>query len=183
MYVYPVMGDLPIAEVETQHVMTVIEPIWKTKPETASRVRGRIEIILDAGKVRGYRSGDNPARWRNHLALILPKPKKLSRGHHKALPYQEMPEFIDKLRHRQAVAAMALEFTILTAARTGEVIGARWQEIDVERAIWVVPANRMKAYRASNERLTDYCFRSSIGDFPNRPMTATFRFCAAKPVN
>jgi integrase len=147
MYVYPVMGDLPIAEVDTQHVMAVIEPIWKTKPETASRVRGRIEIILDAGKVRGYRSGDNPARWRNHLALILPKPKKLSRGHHKALPYREMPTFIERLRERQAVAAMALEFTILTAARTGETIGARWQEIDFERALWVVPANRMKAYR------------------------------------
>ncbi len=144
-YVYPVIGELPVAEVGTEHVMSILEPIWKTKPETASRVRGRIETILDAAKARGYRSGENPARWRGHISQILPARSRLTRGHHKALSYGDLPAFMEKLRKREAVAALALEYAILTAARTGEVIGAKWGEVDLEKAVWTIPADRMKA--------------------------------------
>ena len=144
-YVYPVVGELPVAEVGTAHVLKILEPIWKAKPETASRVRGRIETILDAAKARGYRDGENPARWRGHIAQILPARSKLTRGHHKAMPYEVIPAFTADLQKRKAVAALALEFTILTAARTGEVIGAKWDEVDFEKAVWTIPASRMKA--------------------------------------
>jgi len=146
-YVYPVIGDVPVAEVGTEHVMTILEPIWRAKPETASRVRGRIETILDAAKARGYRQGENPARWRGHIAQILPARARLTRGHHRALAYDDLPAFMTKLREREAVAALALEFAILTAARTGEVIGAKWGEVDLEKAVWTIPADRMKAGR------------------------------------
>ena len=144
-YVYPVIGDLPVANVETAHVLKILEPIWKGKAETASRVRGRIETILDSAKARGYRQGENPARWRGHLAQILPARTRLSRGHHKAIAYKEIPALVRALNEREAVAALALEFTILTAARTGEVIGARWSEVDLAKGTWTVPADRMKA--------------------------------------
>ena len=127
-YVYPSIGDLPVAEVATAHVLQILEPIWKNKAETASRVRGRMETILDAARARGYREGENPARWRGHIAQILPARSRLTRGHHKALPYDSVPEFVGKLRAREAVAALTLEFLILTAARTGEIIGAKWVE-------------------------------------------------------
>lgn len=144
-YANPAIGDMPVGDIETQHVLSVIEPIWKSKPETANRVRGRIEAILDAARVRGYRKGDNPARWRGHLAQILPARTQLSRGHHQALPYARMSEFSETLRQMNSAAALALEFTILTAARTGEVLGATWAEVDMDRAVWTVPAARMKA--------------------------------------
>lgn len=144
-YVYPIIGDLPVAEVETAHVLTILEPIWKGKAETASRVRGRIETVLDSAKARGYRQGENPARWRGHLAQVLPARTRLSRGHHKAMPYEDVPAFVRALRGRDAVAALALEFTILTAARSGEVVGARWNEVDLTKAVWTIPAERMKA--------------------------------------
>ena len=144
-YVYPTIGDLPVAEIATAHVLQILEPIWKDKAETASRVRGRMETVLDAAKARGYREGENPARWRGHIAQILPARARLTRGHHKALPYDAVPEFVGKLRAREAVAAMTLEFVILTAARTGEVIGASWNEVDMDKAIWTIPAERMKA--------------------------------------
>ncbi len=144
-YVYPVIGELPVAEVGTAHVLQILEPIWKAKAETASRVRGRMETILDAAKARGYREGENPARWRGHIAQILPVRSRLTRGHHKALPYDAIPAFVGALHKREAVAALALEFTILTAARTGEVIGAKWDEVDLDKAIWTIPASRMKA--------------------------------------
>lgn len=144
-YAYPVIGELPVASISTAHVLQILEPIWKEKPETASRVRGRIETILDAAKVRGYRDGENPARWRGHLAQILPVRRRLSRGHHEALPYEDVPSFVASLRERNATAALALEFCILTAARTGEVIGATWTEVDLDKAIWTIPAGRMKA--------------------------------------
>lgn len=144
-YVYPVIGELPVAEVGTAHVLQILEPIWQAKPETASRVRGRIETVLDAAKAREYRQGENPARWRGHMAQILPARSRLTRGHHKAMAYAELPDFMAKLRKREAVAALALEFTILTAARSGEVIGAKWDEVDLDKAIWIVPAERMKA--------------------------------------
>lgn len=144
-YVYPVIGDLPVAEVGTAHVLKILEPIWKVKAETASRVRGRMETILDTAKARGYRDGENPARWRGHIEQILPARSRLTRGHHKAMPYDAIPAFVGALQRRDAVAALALEFTILTAARTGEVIGANWGEVDLEKAMWTIPASRMKA--------------------------------------
>ena len=144
-YVYPVIGELPVAEVGTAHVLQILEPIWKAKAETASRLRGRIETVLDSAKARGYREGENPARWRGHIAQILPVRAKLTRGHHKALPYDTIPSFIGALHQRKAVAALALEFVVLTAARTGEVIGAKWGEVDLEKEIWSIPASRMKA--------------------------------------
>ena len=144
-YVYPVIGELPVADVGTAHVLKILEPIWKGKAETASRVRGRIETVLDSAKARGYRVGENPARWRGHLAQILPARTRLSRGHHKAIAYEQIPAFVAKLHEREAVAALALEFTILTASRSGEVIGAKWSEVDLDKALWIVPAERMKA--------------------------------------
>jgi integrase len=144
-YVYPVIGEVPVAEVKTAQVLQILEPIWKVKPETASRVRGRIETVLDSAKAREYREGENPARWRGHIAQILPPRRRLSRGHHKALAYEEVPAFVGKLRDREATAALALEFAILTAARTGEVIGATWAEVDLAKAVWTIPAGRMKA--------------------------------------
>jgi integrase len=144
-YVYPVMGELPVADIGTAHVLKVLEPIWQDKPETASRIRGRIETVLDAAKARGYREGENPARWRGHIAQILPPRSRLTRGHHKAMPYDAIPAFVGALHKREAVAALALEFTILSAGRTGEVIGAKWDEVDLDKAIWTIPASRMKA--------------------------------------
>lgn len=144
-YVYPVIGELPVADVATAHVVQILEPIWQDKPETASRVRGRIESVLDSAKAREYRQGEDPARWRGHLAQVLPTRKRLSRGHHRALPYEDVPAFVASLRQRDATAALALEFSILTAARSGEVIGATWNEVDLDRAVWTIPAVRMKA--------------------------------------
>ena len=144
-YVYPVMGELPVAQIGTAHVLSILEPIWKAKPETASRIRGRIETILDSAKARGHREGENPARWRGHLAQILPARSRLSRGHHKAMPYDSLPAFIGELRERDAMAANALELVILTATRTSEVLGATWSEVDLEKATWTIPAARMKA--------------------------------------
>ena len=135
----------PIDEIETTDVVAVLTPIWSTTPETATRLRGRIERVLDAAKVKGQRSGDNPARWRGHLAVILPPRKKKGQvRHHAAMPYQDVPEFVGKLKGRLSTAARALHFLILTAGRTGEVLGARWNEIDLEAKVWTVPADRMK---------------------------------------
>ncbi|XYD08869.1 integrase arm-type DNA-binding domain-containing protein [Methylobacterium sp. NMS12] len=141
------LWDKPVSEVGTSDVLAALRPIWREKPETAGRVRGRIERILDAAKVEGHREGENPARWRGHLEHTLPKPGKLSRGHHAALPYAEVPAFVALLRARVADSARALEFIILTAARSGEVRGMRANEVDMEGAVWTVPAERMKAGR------------------------------------
>jgi integrase len=138
---------MPVSTIETAEVVQVLSPIWPRIPETASRLRGRIERVLDAAKAKGYRSGENPARWRGHLDNLLPARQKLTRGHHAAMAYQEVPAFITSLRERQAVAALALEFAILTAARSGEVLGACWSEIDLDKKVWVIPADRMKAGR------------------------------------
>ncbi len=146
-YVYPVMGDLPVAAIDTVHVLKILEPIWKDKPETARRVRGRIETVLDAAKARGYRTGDNPARWRGHIAQILPAHNGLSRGHHKALPYEAIPVFMAELRAREALSALALEYLILTAARTSQVLEATWAEVDLGEALWTAPADHMKGHR------------------------------------
>ena len=143
-YAYPVIGGMPVADVDTPHVLRILEPIWKAKAETASRLRGRIETVLDSAKARGYRQGENPARWRGHLAQILPARAKLSRGHHKAMPYEDVPAFLTQLSARKAVAALALEFVILTGVRTGEAIGASWSEVDLDKSIWTIPSSRMK---------------------------------------
>ncbi|ADJ22488.1 integrase family protein [Hyphomicrobium denitrificans ATCC 51888] len=141
------LKNMPIADIATDDVLAVLQPIWLKKAETASRVRGRIEKILDAAKARNLRPRDamNPASWRGHLALLLPKQPKLARGHHAALPYKEAPAFMVELRKRPALAARCLEFVILTAARSGEALGATWGEIDFAEKIWTVPAGRMKA--------------------------------------
>jgi integrase len=139
--------DIPVDEVDTERVLRILRPIWNSKAETASRLRGRIERVLASAKVRGLRAGENPASWRGHLEDVLPARKKLTRGHHAALPYSDIPEFIAALRVRQAVAARALEFAILTASRSGEVLNARWSEIDLDARVWLVPAERMKAGR------------------------------------
>ena len=147
-YAYPVIGALPVEAVDTALLLKVLEPIWTTQPETATRVRQRIENILDFAKVRSYRDGENPARWRGHLDKLLPARSNVRQVEHlAALPYAELPAFLGNLRNREAIAARALEFLILTAARTGEVIGARWNEIDLLDKTWTVPAARMKARR------------------------------------
>jgi len=145
-YAAPLRGK-SVDTIATDDVLSVLKPIWTTKAETASRVRGRIEKVLDAAKAKGLRSGENPARWRGHLDHLLPRPSKLSRGHHAAMPYEEVADFIAKLRTREATAALALELCILTAARSGEILGMWWAEIDFDKKIWTVPANRMKAGR------------------------------------
>jgi integrase len=145
-YVYPTFSALPVQVVDVGLVMKVLEPIWKTKPETASRVRGRIESILDWATARGYRKGENPARWRGHLDKLLPARGKVQKvKHHPALPYFEIGDFITALREQEGTAARALEFLILTATRTGEVIGGRWDEFDPEKKVWTIPGDRMKA--------------------------------------
>ena len=147
-YAGPVFGSVPVQAVDVGLVMKVLEPIWNKKPETASRVRGRIESVLDWAKARGYRAGENPARWRGHLDSLLPARSKVQRvEHHPALPYDELANFVAALRSQEGIASRALEFLILTATRTGEVIGAQWDEIDLGEKIWVVPPARMKAGR------------------------------------
>jgi integrase len=137
----------PVDTIATDDVLAVLKPIWISKAETASRVRGRIEKVLDAAKAKGFRNGENPARWRGHLDHLLPRPLKLARGHHAAMPYEDVAAFITKLRDREAFAAMAMELLILTAARSGEILGMKWTEIDFDKKLWTVPANRMKAGR------------------------------------
>ena len=145
-YASPVFGDLPVQAVDVGLVMKVLEPIWHDKAETASRLRGRVEAVLDWATVRGYRTGENPARWRGHLDKLLPARGKVRKvEHHAALPYRDVPAFITGLRGQEGIAARALEFLILTAARTGEVIGARWDEFDLDDRLWTIPATRMKA--------------------------------------
>ena len=147
-YAYPVLAALPVADVQVGHVLKVLEPIWTVKPETAGRVRGRIEAVLDWAAARGYRAGDNPARWRGHLEKLLPARSKVrSVAHHAALPFAEVGAFVADLRDREGTSARALEFLILTAARTGEIIGAKWPEIDLDAKVWTIPGARMKAGR------------------------------------
>jgi integrase len=182
-YAYPVIGSLPVADVDTPLVLKVIEPIWHTKTETAKRVRGRIERVLSWARARGYRQGENPAQWRGHLDQILPAPSKVRRVvHHPALPYREMPAFMAKLRSRDGVSARALEFTILAAARTNESLGATFDEISERTKLWTVPAERMKGHREHNvplsaralaiieemnaQRINDYIFPGIKKDEP-----------------
>jgi integrase len=147
-YAYPVFGDLPVQGVDVALVMKVLEPIWGTRTETASRVRGRIESVLDWAAARGYRLGENPARWRGHLQNLLPRRSRVRKVEHlPALPYGEVGAFMADLRRQQGTAASALEFLILTACRTGEGVGARWREFNTGEGVWTVPAERVKSGR------------------------------------
>jgi integrase len=147
-YAHPAFGGLPVQSIDTGLVLKALEPIWSTKTETATRVRGRIESVLDWATARGYRRGENPARWRGHLDNLLPKRSKVAAvEHHAALRYAEVGAFMSALRDQPGVGAKALELVILTAARTGEAIGAQWSEIDLDAAVWTVPGERMKAGR------------------------------------
>ncbi|MGJ0528293.1 tyrosine-type recombinase/integrase [Burkholderia gladioli] len=144
-YAYPVFDSRPVSDIDTALVMRVLEPIWTTKTETASRLRGRIESVLDWATVRGYRSGENPARLKGHLDTLLPKRSRVQKvEHHPALPYADLPEFMQTLSMEDGIAARALEVLILTATRTNEVIGATWQEFDLDGGVWTIPAERMK---------------------------------------
>ena len=162
---------IPVAEIDTTIVLKALEPIWASKTETATRVRGRIECVLDWAKVRGARAGENPARWRGHLDKLLPKPGKLKAvEHHPALPYDDVPAFILELRNRDGVTAQALELQILTAARPGEIVRARWSEFDLSAKVWTVPASRMKGNREHRVPLSDRAMQllrsiSSSGEF------------------
>jgi integrase len=155
-YVYPILGELPVSAIDTGLVVQVLDPIWTEKSETASRVRGRIEAVLDGATVRGFRQGPNPAQWKGNLAHILPALARVRKvAHHAALPFDDMPGFLAALRGRKGMAARALEFAALTAARTGEVLGARWREIDLTGKVWIVPGDRMKAGREHRVPLSD----------------------------
>jgi integrase len=147
-YAFPVFGDLPVQQVDVALVMKVLEPIWKTKTETASRLRGRIEAVLNWGKTRGYRGGENPAAWKGHLENLLPSRSKVRKvKHHPALHCGEIGAFMAALRAQEGIPARALEFTILMAARSGEVRGARHIELDADALIWTIPGERMKGGR------------------------------------
>lgn len=191
-YAFPVFGDLDVKAIDTGLITKCLEPIWLTKNETAGRVRGRIESVLDWATVRGYREGVNPARWRGHLDTLLAKPSKVQKTvHHKALPYAEINSFMDQLRQQDGIAAKCLEFTILTAARTGETIGATWDEIDLDAKTWIIPAGRMKAERehrvplSANAlnilnnmaavRMNDYIFPGAKKGLSNMAMLAVLK--------
>lgn len=155
-FAYPVIGDLPVQAIDTPLVLKILEPIWTVKNETASRLRGRLESVLDWAKVREYRAGENPARWKGHLDHLLPAPGKVQAdAHHAALPYRDLPRFMAALRARESTTARALEFAILTAARAGEAVGARWAEIDLVARTWTIPGERMKSGREHRVALSD----------------------------
>jgi integrase len=177
---------LPVDRITTDDVLSVLKPLWNDKAETATRLRGRIERVLDAAKAQGLRGGENPARWRGHLDQLLPKRQRLTRDRHAAMSYVEVPAFMIDLQKRQATVASTLEFAILTAARSGEVLGARWQEFDLDRAIWTVPAERMKGGREHRvplsrraNKIGKAMFEARNGDFvfagqdSGRPLSMT----------
>jgi integrase len=144
-YAYPVIGKKPISDVQADDITRILAPIWQTKTETATRLRGRIESILDWSTVNGWRKGDNPARFRGHMEYLLPKVRSGAKNHHASLPYEQMPAFMKDLQQQSGMARYALEFLILCASRTGEIVGAKWEEFDLEKGIWTIPASRMKA--------------------------------------
>lgn len=139
--------DMPVDKISTEDVLKILRPMWAETPETANRLRSRIERVLDAAKAQGFRQLENPARWRGHLSTILPARKSLSRGHHKAMPFCDVPDFLALVRQSKSISNLALEFTILTAARSGETRFAAWREFDLDNALWTIPADRMKGGR------------------------------------
>lgn len=176
----------PVDKVGTNDIVDVLKPIWREKPETAARVRGRVERVLDAAKVRGFRAGDNPARWRGHLSLILPaNTRGVALQHHAAMPYAQVPDFAAGLGKRMSTAARALEFLIHTAARTGEVIGATWAEVDMEAKTWTVPAERMKMKREHIVPLTEPALRvlRSMAIAGTKPDTFVFPGRTGEPLS
>ncbi len=177
-YVYPVIGKLLVRDVALTHILKILEPMWHTKTETATRIRGRIEQVLDWATVRGYREGLNPARWNGNLKQILPAPSKVSTiKHYDALPWVEIGGFMQQLRQAEGMGARALEFAILTAARSGEVRGATWEEINLEAAEWNIPAERMKANKAHRIPLSS----AALDVLRALPRTADTIFCFAAP--
>jgi integrase len=155
-FVYPRLGDKITDDIETEHILNVLEPVWMKTPETASRVRGRIEVVLDWAKARGLRDGDNPARWRGHLANLLPKVSKVAPVKHlPAMAFDEVPAFVAELRSIGSHTALALELLVLTATRANETLGATWSEFDLEKKVWCIPAARMKAGREHRVPLSD----------------------------
>jgi integrase len=178
-YAYPTLGTLPVQTIDVDLVLKVLQPIWKVKTETASRLRGRIENILAWATVRKYRQGENPARWRGHLDQLLPRPGKVQNvEHHAALPYAAINAFMAELRQIGGAAAQALELTILTATRTSEVLGAKWQEIDLIERAWTIPAERMKAGREHRVPLSDRAF--AIIEERQRARESDFVFAGGK---
>jgi integrase len=171
-YAFPKIGNLPVADIDTALVLKVIDPHWATKTETSNRVRNRIEVVLSWATVRGYRTGDNPARWKGHLGEVLSKRSKIQKvEHHPTLPYGKISEFIAALHQRQGVAAQALQFLILTAARSGEIIGATWDEIDLTAKVWEIPDERMKGHRLHRVPLSDRALQilQSVPREPDNP--------------
>jgi len=175
------LRHLPVDRITTEDVLAVLKPIGNDKPETASRLRGRIERVLDAAKAQGLRNGENPARWRGHLDQLLPKRQRLTRGHHAAMNHSDLPTFMGDLRTRQVIAASALEFTVLTAARSREVLGARWEEFDLDRVVWTVPATRMKAGREHRVPLSQPALKIVKAMYDAR--TSDFVFAGQKTGN
>ena len=170
------INDLPVSAIDTGLILKALEPIWTKTPELASRIRGRIERVLDWARVRGYREGENPARWEGHLKETLPARSRLTRGHHDAVPYADMPEFMAELRAKPGVSARALELTVLVAARTSEVIGAKWSEFDLKTKLWTVPAERMKAGKEHRIPLSD----RALEILSSLPREGEFVFCGAR---
>jgi len=176
-YVFSEIGKLPIATIDTGLVLKVVEPIWHSKAVTAGRVRNRIEAVLDWATARGYRTGPNPARWKGHLETVLPAKGKIKKvEHHRALPYADIPTFVAALATKEGIPAKALEFLILTAARSGEVMGARWSEIDLDAKVWTVPAERMKTRKEHRVPLAD----RAIAILKAPPTEADFVFIGAR---
>lgn len=174
-YADPVVGPLLVSDVTTAHVIKVLEPIWASKTETASRVRSRMELVLDFATARGLREGPNPARWRGNLDAALPKASKLAKvQHHAAIAVDQMSSFFGRLRAQKGVAARALEFAILTAARSGEVRGACWAELDLEAALWTVPAHRMKSGREHRVPLSEPVLNLLSALPPGKPTELLF---------
>lgn len=184
-YAEPIRSK-PLGDITTDDIQKILQPIWQTKQETASRVRGRIERILDAAKAKGEIASpwENPARWRGHLENLLSQRRKLARGHHPAMPFRDVPDFVAELRKREATAAAALEFAILNASRGNEVLGARWEEMDMKSNVWIVPAERMKQGKVHRVPLSGSALRvikrqaeAKVSDFvfpgkkPNRPLS------------
>ena len=181
-YAYLKIGALPVQAIDTALVLKVLEPIWATKPETAGRLRGRLENILDFAKARGYREGENPARWRGHLDKLLPALSKVRQvEHHAALPYTELPNFLTRLREQEGTSARALEVAILTAARTSEILGARWSEVNILEKTWTIPAERMKARREHRVPLSSRAFAILTEMQAARESDEPFVFPGGKP--
>ena len=176
-HAYSVIGDLPVSAIDLPHILSVLEPIWRTKTETARRVRQRLEAILSWATVSQYRSGDNPARWANNLSEVLPAPGKIKKvKHHRALDWRDVPSFMSDLKNREGVSARALEFIVLTAARSGEVRFATWDEIDLKNKVWTVPAERMKARKDHRVPLSD----SAIALLERTPRLGDLLFTAPR---